>query len=191
MLETGKPSHERYIGRLIAAAAAGVPPREHIDDFNPVNFFVVYNGYTHKGAVPGDVYAIFYTKAVTPVPRRPLHPRVPAPYPCAFTFHDKEVDAGAVATGHVALTAKIEDNKHAFLEQMRRFLVLWQEGQMDPSLTSYRSRFLFSRSVYGSVAEFQRLLKLLGIEFRCRFMLEGVEEWPAKFGVTTLRWARI
>lgn len=190
VLESGEPSHKRYIGRLIAAAGNGKPPHEHIEGCHPINFFVVYNGYTHMGAVPGDVYAIFYTNAATPVSKQPLLPRIPAPCPCAFTFHDSGIESLAVATGKVTLTAAIDENRYEFLRQMRRILDLWSVGQMDPVLSAYKSRFLFSRSAYGDLEQFNRLLKSLGLEYSCRFRVEGVEEWPAKFAIATLAWAR-
>jgi hypothetical protein len=190
----------RYFGELVKAAATGVPPAEHISGGDPINFFVVYNDYPLEGAVAGDVYAIFYTEAKSNLSSLPLSHRIPAPLPCAFTFHDKNVERHAIAGATVTLTGAVRTSPEAFEAQLRTLVSLWRRNRdgdthaaaVDPCIKSYKSRFWFARTAYETPnwegGRFAEILGALAAEYRCRFVLKGGAVYPAVFGMESIAW---
>jgi hypothetical protein len=62
MKDTSSTSRKNYFKELHKAFIRGTAPAEHVSDA-PFLTFVVVQNYREDGAVPGNVYCIFYTNA--------------------------------------------------------------------------------------------------------------------------------
>jgi hypothetical protein len=185
---------------LTTAAAAGTIAEENIALGHPFNFWVIHDNYNLPGAVAGDVYIIFYTRAVSSLRTRPLTHRIPLPRPCAFTLHNQRVGDAAVASVTLTLTDAIRDLPDAFEGQMNTVLDLWRRAKdgdllvprIDTKITNYGGRMWFSRTAYGSTnwegGRFAATLATLEARYRCRFTVEAGEVYPAVFCVESISW---
>jgi hypothetical protein len=57
-------SHPHYFKSMLEAIATNTTINEHIDDYPFLTFCVTYPGYHNELSVPGQVFAMFYTKSI-------------------------------------------------------------------------------------------------------------------------------
>jgi hypothetical protein len=123
----GYDSHPHYYNAMLKAVATNTTVIEHITDYPRVTFCTTFPGYQHEDAVPGQVFAVFYTEAAGIFPKINMESRIPKQDGKTHFTLDiqlppemKESPAGGI----IGFTEAIKNNPAAFEKQLDEFIWL-------------------------------------------------------------------
>ena len=123
----GHDSHPDYYKAMLKAVATNTTVIEHITNYPRVTFCTTFPGYQHEDAVPGQVFAVFYTEATGFFPKINEESRIPKHDGKTHFTLDIELPPEmkeSPAGGIIGFTEAIKDNPVAFEKQLDEFIWL-------------------------------------------------------------------
>jgi hypothetical protein len=123
----GHDSHPHYYNAMLKAVATNTTVIEHITDYPRITFCTTFPGYQHEDAVPGQVFAVFYTESIGPFPKINEESRIPKQDGKTHFTLDIELPPEmkeSPAGGIIGFSEAIKDNPAAFEKQLDEFIWL-------------------------------------------------------------------
>jgi hypothetical protein len=139
----GHDSHPHYYNAMLKAVATNTTVIEHITNYPRITFCTTFPGYQHEDAVPGQVFAVFYTESVGRFEKINEESRIPKQDGKTHFTLDIELPPEmkeSPAGGIIGFTDTIKDNPAIFEKQLNEFI--WLSKRL-----SKKTLLQFNRSI--------------------------------------------
>jgi hypothetical protein len=169
-------SQASYYNELLDAVKTSTTTHEHISDCPLVTFFVTFSDYQHPNAVPGQVFAVFYTESKGKFEKVNLESRIPRQD--GKTHFTLSPDMRASAAGMViGFSPAVTEDPKLFEREFDTF-IQWSKsgvGRFSRTFVSLRDDqpIIFRDSAYGHHLErFHVIIARLEAKHDIRIMLD-------------------
>jgi len=169
-------SQASYYNELLDAVKTSTTTHEHVSDCPLVTFFVTFSDYQHQNAVPGQVFAVFYTESKGKFDKVNLESRIPRQDgKTHFTLSPdmRESAAGMV----IGFSPAVTEDPKLFEREFDTF-IQWSKsgvGRFSRTFVSLRDDqpIIFRNSAYGHHLErFHVIIARLEAKHDIRIMLD-------------------